>query len=216
MNAAKQYNNEKHEDTALIGTVGYAAPEQYGFGTSGVQADIYAIGVLLNVMLLGKPPKEALPTGKIGKVIKKCTMMDPKDRYASVAELVLDLDKGASSVLPGIKPSRFSSYVVPGFRTRNPSNMVSAMASYLLILLLGSTLTVQNAHSNASLWIDRFFFIIICLSIVFITFDYRGTWKLLHIDRIKRNWLKVLGIVAADAAAIIVLIIIMAIIEAGL
>lgn len=214
MNAAKQFNNEKHEDTALIGTVGYAAPEQYGFGTSGVQADIYAVGVLLNVMLLGKPPKEVLPEGKIGKTIKKCTMIDPKDRYSSVAELVLDLDKDASSALPGIKPSPFSRYMIPGFRTSNPSNMVSAVAGYSLIMLLGLTLTVQNARSDASLWIDRVFFIVICLSIVFITFNYRDTWRILQIDRIKNTWLKTLALIAADAVVIIVLLVVMAIVEA--
>ena len=32
-------------DTVLLGTQGYAAPEQYGFGASNVQTDIYAVGV---------------------------------------------------------------------------------------------------------------------------------------------------------------------------
>ena len=56
MNAAKYYASEKSADTQLLGTVGYAAPEQYGFGASDVQADIYATGVLLNEMLTGDKP----------------------------------------------------------------------------------------------------------------------------------------------------------------
>ncbi|MCR4746258.1 MAG: protein kinase, partial [Lachnospiraceae bacterium] len=51
LNAAKTCTDDKDRDTRLLGTVGYAAPEQYGFGTSNVQTDIYAIGMLLNTML---------------------------------------------------------------------------------------------------------------------------------------------------------------------
>lgn len=33
-NAAKQFSGQNESDTVLIGTPGYAAPEQYGFGSS--------------------------------------------------------------------------------------------------------------------------------------------------------------------------------------
>ena len=46
-NAAKLYTNASTNDTVLLGTKGYAAPEQYGFGSSSPQTDIYAIGVLI-------------------------------------------------------------------------------------------------------------------------------------------------------------------------
>ena len=35
----------------LLGTKGYAAPEQYGFGSSTTQSDIYALGILFKEML---------------------------------------------------------------------------------------------------------------------------------------------------------------------
>ena len=44
-NAAKFYSPESAEDTVLLGTKGYAAPEQYGFGSSTPQTDIYALGM---------------------------------------------------------------------------------------------------------------------------------------------------------------------------
>ncbi len=53
MNAARKVVTGKSEDTQLIGTVGYAAPEQFGFGASTVQTDIYAIGVLLCELMTG-------------------------------------------------------------------------------------------------------------------------------------------------------------------
>ena len=49
-NAAKFYRVES-EDTMLLGTKGYAAPEQYGFGSSTTQSDIYALGILFKEML---------------------------------------------------------------------------------------------------------------------------------------------------------------------
>jgi len=60
MNAAKWTNAEAERDTKLLGTQGYAAPEQYGFGPSSVQTDIYALGVLMNVMLTGHFPNSGI------------------------------------------------------------------------------------------------------------------------------------------------------------
>ena len=57
-NAAKFYSEHMAEDTVLLGTKGYAAPEQYGFGSSDTRTDIYALGVLMNVMLTGKTQRE--------------------------------------------------------------------------------------------------------------------------------------------------------------
>ena len=36
----------------MMGTQGYAAPEQFGFGQTDARTDIYAMGVLLNYMLV--------------------------------------------------------------------------------------------------------------------------------------------------------------------
>ena len=47
------------KDTRLLGTLYFAAPEQfgYGFSASTIKADIYAVGILLNMMLTGNCPK---------------------------------------------------------------------------------------------------------------------------------------------------------------
>lgn len=93
VNGAKTEKTGEQEDTVLFGTKHYAAPEQYGFQTSSVRTDIYAIGVLFNVLLTGVLPKEQL-SDKYTDIIRKCTKMDPEDRYASVNELVADIQKG--------------------------------------------------------------------------------------------------------------------------
>lgn len=78
----------KSKDTVMLGTIGYASPEQLGVCESDERSDIYAIGVLLNVMLTGQHPSKVLAKGRAGKVIQKCTMIDPTSRFSSVQELI--------------------------------------------------------------------------------------------------------------------------------
>lgn len=92
VNIAKTHKENEKRDTGLFGTEGYAAPEQYGFGQSDARADIYAVGVLINVMLTGCFPYEDKVTGRIGNIVDKCIRMDPSFRYNSVKELLLDLN----------------------------------------------------------------------------------------------------------------------------
>ena len=100
MNAARFSAVDKAEDTALLGTYGYAAPEQFGFGSSNAQTDLYSVGVLLCEMITGHLPKEGIPEGKIGEIIRKCTRIDPEDRYASVDDLLEALHRFIASSVP--------------------------------------------------------------------------------------------------------------------
>ena len=75
------------KDTVVMGTVGYASPEQLGITQSDARTDIYAVGILLNVMLTGKHPSEQLARGRAGRIIKKCTMLSPDERYPTAAAL---------------------------------------------------------------------------------------------------------------------------------
>lgn len=87
-NASRIYTPQKQKDTVILGTIGYASPEQYGISQSDEKSDIYSIGVMLNVMLTGKHPSERLAKGKAGKIILKCTQIDPKSRFQSVEKLI--------------------------------------------------------------------------------------------------------------------------------
>ena len=88
---ARMYDKDKNADTRILGTHGYAAPEQFGFIQTDRKADVYAIGVLMNVMLSGKMPNEKLYKGdpKLMDIIQRCTSMKPADRYE--IEEILDL-----------------------------------------------------------------------------------------------------------------------------
>lgn len=89
--AARIYKPYRQKDTLAIGTIGYAAPEQYGINQTDERTDIYALGVLMNVMLTGKPPEIKLYNGKLKKVIVKCTQTIPDNRYKNVKELKRNL-----------------------------------------------------------------------------------------------------------------------------
>lgn len=86
--AARIYKNESREDTQILGTTGFAAPEQYGISQSDGRADIYALGVLLNIMLTGEHPSRKLASGRMGRIVQRCTMVNPEKRYKNILHLM--------------------------------------------------------------------------------------------------------------------------------
>lgn len=84
---ARTIKENADRDTVIMGTIGYAAPEQFGIAQSDERADIYAIGVLLNVVLTGEHPSKNMYGGKLRRVIEKCTRLNPNKRFQSVEEL---------------------------------------------------------------------------------------------------------------------------------
>ena len=85
--ASRIVKPEHAADTVVLGTTGYAAPEQFGLSQTDGRADIYSLGVLLNVMLTGEHPSRQLASGRAGRIVQRCTMMNPDQRYRSVLEL---------------------------------------------------------------------------------------------------------------------------------
>ncbi|MBR1471406.1 MAG: protein kinase [Lachnospiraceae bacterium] len=94
INVAKWYDPEKSTDTRYMGTREYAAPEQAGYGlkASSAKADIYAAGMLLNVMCTGTFPKEKRAEGDLWKVIERCICLDAGERYTA-KELMGELER---------------------------------------------------------------------------------------------------------------------------
>ncbi len=81
----------QNRDTQILGTHGYAAPEQYGFNQTSEKSDIYSVGVLLNFMKTLALPNEKRCDGKFAKIIAKCTEIDERNRYKSVEALLGDI-----------------------------------------------------------------------------------------------------------------------------
>lgn len=131
---ARIYKKEKICDTAILGTAGYAAPEQFGFSQTDGKADIYAMGVILNKMLTGKMPGDELYEGdeRLSAIIKKCIRMTPGDRceLEELAEVMGGKLRGKGSWWKRILKK------IPGFRTGNKVHMTLAAVEYAYIFLV--------------------------------------------------------------------------------
>lgn len=103
---AKNYEIDLGETTG-IGTIGYAAPEQYigsGLGRTDPRTDIYCLGITMYHLLTNIDPCKNLINNKsiravnpalshgLDAIIQKCTQYQPADRYQSCAELMYDLE----------------------------------------------------------------------------------------------------------------------------
>ena len=86
--AARLHKPGAETDTQVLGTTGFAAPEQYGLSQSDVRTDIFALGVLINVMLTGEHPSTKLAEGRMGRVVQRCTQVNPEKRYQNVLHLM--------------------------------------------------------------------------------------------------------------------------------
>lgn len=86
--AARLHKPEHEADTQILGTTGFAAPEQYGLSQSDIRTDIYSLGILINVMLTGEHPSKCLAEGRPGRIVERCTRVNPQKRYKNVLRLM--------------------------------------------------------------------------------------------------------------------------------
>lgn len=102
---AREFKEKNLADTTCLGTVGYAAPEQFGgMGQTDARTDIYCLGATLYHLVTGcnpcEPPYEIQPIRQINpmlssgleRIILKCCQRNPADRYQSCAELMYALN----------------------------------------------------------------------------------------------------------------------------
>ncbi len=214
-NTAKYEIPDESRDTHLLGTAGYAAPEQYGFGSSAVQTDLYSMGILMNVLLCGEIPSEKRAEGPLTAVIKKCTELNPSDRFSDVDDLERALkslhNEKTNKVIPKSRPSWFR-FLPPGFRKGNPLHMIIAVPGYLAILDIGMTLKVE-ARSQLDLTLNRIAATISMLMIVFFSADYLGIQEMLPLTCSKSKLVRLIGIILYDMLLFFIVIIMLMLIE---
>jgi len=80
---ARPYSDKRDADTELFGTVGYAAPEQFGFSQSDYRTDIYALGVTLKKIINHKNASQ-----RIRNAVSQCMEFDPSRRFQSIDEIL--------------------------------------------------------------------------------------------------------------------------------
>ena len=212
LNAAKPCNAEASRDTELIGTQGYAAPEQYGFGASSILTDIYSIGVLMNEMLTGAFPSTNLANGKLRHIISRCVELSPRNRFQSVKQL-----RETLMALQGMPVAQeyelgWRRFLPPGFRTVKPIRWILSAIGYIFLIYLGSTLIIENA-TPASLLANRIFFTIAALGVVFFSSNYLGVHSHLPLTRSNNKIVRLLGIVLYDTIIFSGMVLILVILE---
>lgn len=95
----RAFDAEKHSDTTVIGSLGFIAPEQFGYNQSSEKSDMYALGAIMYYSLTDKLPKGDLSdineysvTQNTRKLIKKMLSFSPSKRYSSLHQVMKKLD----------------------------------------------------------------------------------------------------------------------------
>ena len=138
---------EQRKDTTVLGTAGYASPEQFGFTQTNGKTDIYACGVLLNYLLTGKLPNEQLHQGLLTTLIQQCIEIDENKRFASADEL--------KKVLQGKKINRRRPFrPLPGFRSKHVFPKIITVFFYtvwifmLFVYINGFSMIMSSSLKN--------------------------------------------------------------------
>ncbi|MGM9910611.1 MAG: serine/threonine protein kinase [Lacticaseibacillus absianus] len=190
---ARNTQEEADRDTHILGSLGYAAPEQFGFSQSGPASDFYAVGVLMNVLYTGSLPSVNLYQGPEREIIEKATHINSQKRYQSAQEFkdaIIDLGR--------------SSWLLPGFRSHQPARMLTAGCGYLLMLF--SSFNMEAKGDSA---VDRFLlrlsFFMILFMIVLFACNYRNIKDMCLFHSSKSKFVRFCGIIISYLLAAAVL-----------
>jgi len=99
---AREYKEQNLADTTVLGTKGYAPPEQYS-GQTDPRSDIFALGMTMHHLLTGVDPRNGEPYASVRQwapelsegievIIDKCVQPAAENRYQSCADLLYDLE----------------------------------------------------------------------------------------------------------------------------
>lgn len=110
---ARFFKPAQTKDTQVIGTPGFAAPEQYGQGQTDTRSDIYGLGVTLLTLLTGYDPAQnpfSLPhasqlnptvSTQMTAVIQQATQIKPEQRWQSTMDMQQALTTGSLAKISG-------------------------------------------------------------------------------------------------------------------
>lgn len=166
----------KNKDTELLGTAGYAAPEQYGFSQTSEKSDIYSIGIVLKEIC---EKSNISADGKLKDIIDKCTQMDPYNRFQNVEQLkdallqccsvenegsthMYDFENGAdlqnnyqmSVNVEKLQPITFKYVVktIPGFKSNNFFYAIVALLIYGFMIYAFASVPFDKEYAHVSMY----------------------------------------------------------------
>ena len=155
---ARNIKEGKTQDTEILGTAGYAAPEQYGYGQTDARADIYATGVLMNRLLTGELPAQHLYSAPVLQdIIKRCIEMDARNRFQTIQELKGSVETTGTRPERKTEENRFKIKEnkhpgcvikgIPGFRTGVLWKNIVATLGYIFMTI--STYALMQDYTSS-------------------------------------------------------------------
>lgn len=165
---ARVGNKKKNFDTTILGTAGFASPEQFGFAQTDIRSDIYSMGVLLNYMLTGHIVQMGVyDIEPLKSIIIKSTNIQPNLRYNSIYELKKEVgnlysdnrlknyDKKVENkdIDLGFKP-------IPGFRTGKIYKKIIAVFLYFFFIVWIFAMSKEYGFSLDALIYDCFYVLV--------------------------------------------------------
>ena len=130
---AREYKEQSLADTTVLGTKGYAPPEQYS-GQTDPRSDIFALGMTMHHLLTGVDPRGGEPyapvrqwnpdlTEGIEVIIDRCVEPAAENRYQSCADLLYDLEH--------------PELITKGFKRRQKRKLTTFIVCASLAVVLG-------------------------------------------------------------------------------
>lgn len=150
---ARTFSIDKTEDTVQLGTVGFAAPEQYGERQSDARTDLYSLGAVL--LYMGTGGRYSLWTSeaaaalreqggeRILPIVDRLLRVRPEDRYASAE----DVSEALVSLLRQPGGARFSDPATP----ERGAGFIDYSGRPVLISLVGASAGAGTTHTAIAL-----------------------------------------------------------------
>jgi len=242
-NISRLYDNKAaHDrtdrDTHIMGTFGFAAPEQYGFMESDARSDIYGLGATVEYIL----DQTGVEDRTLRKIVKKCKEFSPKDRYQSMAELrrvvskhVPDRDISRysdgthSDVWPpnglftgrldrGLYKGKYHRYAPPGFRRGSFGRMLFAIFWYYALTYSVMHYTIDESriaakYYHTDLVLNRILISITMVAGILFTCNYLDIWDIYPTLRENPRWKRMLFVLIGDIVLFVSLVCIVYLIE---
>ena len=134
----------------------------------------------------------------MGKILAKCTQMDPSRRYPDIAALkakLLALSRG------GIAVENWKRFLLPGFRSGNPVAAVFAFGGYAFLLWCCVDMAVPNAGPMEAA-LNRVAAFCGFFSAVLFSGNYLNVQKYFFLTRSRKLPVRLIGILIADVLII--------------